>query len=134
MQARQNIRRAAQPSSGSAMQRWRPAFIPTTATRNTIDRIRAMGARLGDEAYQRQRAIVRTSDAELLCDIRCPTVVIASIEDRVRTVGESETLARGIPNAALVTIQGVGHLIPIEAPSEMVAAIAPILEQAAALR
>jgi len=48
--------------------------------------------------------------------IQCPTLVIHGTEDRVVPFGNGERLARAIPNAKLVALEGVGHLPPLEVP------------------
>lgn len=57
-----------------------------TSIEALIDRIRAMGARLGAETFIRQSAIDRPSDTDGLAEITCPTLVIASVGDQVRNL------------------------------------------------
>lgn len=81
--------------------------------------IREMSMRVGRDAYIRQMLMARDSDDELLADIRCPTLVVAAAEDRMRTPGESRTLCDGIPGAKLVVVADSGHMIPLEQPERL---------------
>lgn len=88
-----------------------------------VERVRAMGMRLGRDVFLRQSMLPRVSDFEKLSEIRCPTFVIAAKEDRLRSLDEALELRAGMPNAQLVVIEGSGHMVPIEAPEEVVQAI-----------
>lgn len=66
-----------------------------------------------------------TACAAALCDadtsrklgqIRVPTLVIAGSQDEGTPLEMSLALARGIPNAQLVTLQGAAHLSAVEQP------------------
>ncbi len=94
-----------------------------------IERVRAMGVRLGGEVFRRQSAIVRAGDRERLGEIRCPTLVIAAGHDRLRSREESEELRAGIPGAELAVIEDSGHMVPIEAPERLLSVMVPWLER-----
>ena len=94
-----------------------------------IERVRAMGVRLGGEVFRRQSAIVRTSDRERLIDIRCPTLVIAAGQDRLRSREEAEEMHAGIPGAEFALIEDSGHMVPIEAPQALLAIVEPWLRK-----
>jgi len=93
-----------------------------------IERVRAMGVRLGGEVFRRQSAIVRAGDRERLGEIACPTLVIAAGYDRLRSRAESEELQAGIPGAELAVIEDSGHMVPIEAPQALLSVMVPWLE------
>ena len=97
-----------------------------------IERVRAMGVRLGGEVFRRQSAIVRTGDRERLHEIRCPTLIVAAGQDRLRSREESEEMHAGIPGSELAVIEDSGHMLPIEAPQALLAIVAPWLEKVAA--
>jgi len=82
-----------------------------------IDRVRAMGVRLGSDAFAWQSALDRT-DAPLEA-IACPTLVVAARQDQLRSIDEANELADAIPGARLEIIEGTGHLIPLEAPESL---------------
>ncbi|MFM1805852.1 MAG: hypothetical protein RL212_111, partial [Pseudomonadota bacterium] len=82
-----------------------------------IERIRLMGAGLGKDAFILQSSIRRTGDLDQLSVIKCPTLVVAGDQDRLRSLDEVTQLQEGIPNSELVVIQDSGHMIPLEQPS-----------------
>lgn len=97
-----------------------------------IERVRAMGVRLGGEVFRRQSAIVRSSDRERLTDIRCPTLIIAAGQDRLRSREESEEMHAGIPGSELAVIEDSGHMLPLEAPQALLAIVGPWLQKVTA--
>jgi len=92
-----------------------------------IERVRAMGVRLGGEVFRRQSVLERPGDIDRLGEIRCPTLVVAAAQDGLRSLQEAQELAAGIPDASLVVIEDSGHMIPIEAPQRLLDAILPWL-------
>jgi pimeloyl-ACP methyl ester carboxylesterase len=55
--------------------------------------------------------------------IQTPTLVICGGEDKMTPIALSEELTANIPDAALVTVEGAGHMVMIEKPEEAAAAI-----------
>jgi pimeloyl-ACP methyl ester carboxylesterase len=55
--------------------------------------------------------------------LACPTLVIAAAEDPLRPAEETQELADAIPNATLMTIEGSGHMLPLEQPEALGSAI-----------
>jgi pimeloyl-ACP methyl ester carboxylesterase len=94
-----------------------------------IERVRAMGTRLGGEVFRRQSMLERPGDLDRLIDIRCPTLVVAAAQDQLRSLEEARELQAGIPGAALELIEDTGHMIPIEAPQRLAEVIVPWLAQ-----
>ena len=95
-----------------------------------IRRVQAMAVRRGPMAFRRQSLLDRPGDADRLGDIRCPTLILAGADDRLRSAAEAEELHRGIAGSELGVVEGAGHLIPLEAPEAFVAAVARWLEKA----
>ena len=91
-----------------------------------IDRIRDMSLRLGGETFRRQTLFHRTTETDSLSAIRCPTLVIAGSKDRLRSLEEARELATAIPLARLDIID-TGHMIPLESPKELSAALTAFL-------
>lgn len=56
----------------------------------------------------------RTSVLERLTNIRAPTLVMCGREDLATPLEKSENIARAIPGARLVVLDGVGHMSPLE--------------------
>jgi len=88
-----------------------------------IEKVRAMGERLGSAVLMRQSAVVRSGDTAALAQIRCRTLVVGAGGDQLRSLDETRELAAGIPGAALAVIAGAGHLLPLEAPGALAQAI-----------
>lgn len=99
-----------------------------------IERVRAMGARLGAAVFLRQSAVVRAGDVATLGQIRCPTLVIGADGDQLRSLDEAREQAAGIPGAELAIVAGSGHMIPLEAPQELAALLNPWLARVGAGR
>jgi pimeloyl-ACP methyl ester carboxylesterase len=94
-----------------------------------IERVRAMGMRLGGEVFRRQSMLERPGDLDRLHQIRCPTLVVAAAQDQLRSLDEARELQAGIPGATLAVIEDAGHMIPIEAPARLAELIVPWLAQ-----
>ena len=88
-----------------------------------LERVRAMGERLGREVFLRQSSLPRASDIDTLFLIRCPTLVIAARDDRLRSLDEALELKEGIPGAQGIIIERSGHMVPLEAPEALAGAI-----------
>lgn len=94
-----------------------------------IGRVRAMGLRLGAEAFRRQSMLVRPGDTERLHEITCPTLVVAAGHDQLRSIDESRELHEGIAGSRLEVIEDSGHMIPLEAPAALSDALTGWLER-----
>ena len=62
-----------------------------------------------------------------LGDLRLPTVVVSGAEDRMTPAALGEELARSIPDARRVVIEGAGHMVMLEKPAEVEAALRGML-------
>jgi pimeloyl-ACP methyl ester carboxylesterase len=92
-----------------------------------VDRIRAMSARVGADAFVAQATEPRSGDLDRLDTIRCPTLIVAADGDAIRGLDESRELQRGIAGADLAVIEGSGHMIPMEKPAGLAAILVPWL-------
>jgi len=54
-----------------------------------IERIRAMGERIGSDAFVRQAMASRDDDIDKLRETSCPTLIVAAAEDQIRTLDEA---------------------------------------------
>jgi aminoacrylate hydrolase len=61
----------------------------------------------------RIEALLRFDGRALAPNIRCPTLVIAALDDRVTPAYFSRALAQAIPGAQLVLLDSGGHFLPI---------------------
>lgn len=103
---------------------------PQHRSDDVIARVQRMSARLGGEVFYRQSQLDRVDDTELLSGISCPTAVIAAADDELRSVDESLTLHQNIPGSTMTVVEGSGHLIPLERPAALLAALKPIISAA----
>jgi pimeloyl-ACP methyl ester carboxylesterase len=69
-----------------------------------------------ESAYERERSLA-------LADITVPTVVIHGSHDAIVPLKIGEQMARAIPGAELVVLEGAGHAPTMTRPHEVVAAI-----------
>lgn len=84
-----------------------------------VERMLAMGARLGKEVLLRQLGFDRADGHDTLRDICCPTLVVAGDSDELRPRVETDRLAAGIPGAGYEVVAGCGHMVPMERPAEL---------------
>jgi 3-oxoadipate enol-lactonase len=73
--------------------------------------------------------IKRTDIVHKLGSIKKPTLVVCGSEDAATTLARSETIARGIPGARLVAVDGAGHMSAIEQPDAVNDALVPFVRE-----
>ena len=80
--------------------------------------ILAMADALGAETYAAQCRLqdTRVDERPGLSRVRCPTLVVAARDDRLCPVERHEEIARLVPGAELVVLEGCAHLSPLEQP------------------
>jgi 3-oxoadipate enol-lactonase len=84
----------------------------------------AVSAGSSDDARAAMAEVFMHHDvAARLAEIGVPTLVICGDEDQAHPLPNSAFLAAHIPDARLVVVSGVGHLLAIEAPETLVAEI-----------
>ncbi|EMO7789779.1 alpha/beta fold hydrolase [Citrobacter freundii] len=93
------------------------------SNQDMISAIQKMGCSLGFEAFIMQSSLSRQGipSSATIC---CPTLIIASEDDAIRSMKEAEELVEAIPYASLRIIRGCGHMIPLEQPGELARIIA----------
>jgi pimeloyl-ACP methyl ester carboxylesterase len=74
-------------------------------------------------------AIIMHDTHDRLRDLNIPTLVIGGGDDKVQPIENARILARQIPNAELVVMNGLRHLIPIELPEDLNKVIADFLKR-----
>ena len=107
----------------------------------TVDAEQVEGYRTPLRNFERRRVILRAVrqidvDEALrleprLRELELPTLLIWGEEDRVVPLENGRRLAGDLPRANLVTLPGVGHLPPEEAPQR---SVAPVLDFLGSLR
>lgn len=90
----------------------------------------AMGFDRGGVARAAIAVVVhRTDIKEKLGRIHAPTLVLCGSEDASTAPAESETIARGIPGAELVILDGLGHMSALEDPEAVNAHLVPFVKK-----
>jgi pimeloyl-ACP methyl ester carboxylesterase len=87
-----------------------------------------MQRRLGPDVRARQSALIRKDGYADLERITCPSLVIACRQDRLRSFGETERMARHLPHSRFEIIEDCGHMAPIEKPHALAALLAGWIE------
>jgi pimeloyl-ACP methyl ester carboxylesterase len=70
----------------------------------------------------------RPDSTSLLPSITVPTLVVVGQEDEVTPPASARAMANAIPDAAITTIAGAGHVSPLEAPTAVSRVMAEFLE------
>lgn len=83
------------------------------AARHTVEQL----------AAEIHAGLTRPSHANLLSTIRCPTLICAAKEDPLRPVDGHADMAARIARARLVVIAGAGHMLAMEQPAALTAAM-----------
>jgi pimeloyl-ACP methyl ester carboxylesterase len=89
-----------------------------------VGRLRGMQQRLGRAVRARQAALVRRDGYADLERISCPALVVACRQDRLRSLAETERMARHLPHASFKVIEDCGHMAPLERPHELAGLLA----------
>lgn len=86
-----------------------------------LDMLRRAGAA---ELVRQNVAIAARADRRaLLPSIRCPTLVLCGDADAVTPVDASREIAAAIPGAEFALVERCGHMLTMERPSEVAAAL-----------
>jgi len=90
-----------------------------TSDQALLNRLQTMAIDNGKDVFIRQLSAMRNDGYEDLQKIQCPTLIIASRNDQMRTVEESQLMADRIPQSKLVVMEHCGHMTPLEKPVEL---------------
>jgi len=83
----------------------------------------------GTFVAQQRAAMTRPARDAVLASIRVPTLIAVGREDRVTPLAQHEEMARRIPAADLAVFEHCGHLVPLEAPLDLAAALTKWMTQ-----
>lgn len=111
-------------------------LAPWPGRLEALNRFLAMGQELGPEIVAKQvRALQRRRDQQAtLRKIRMPALVICGAYDGLTPPKRHEFMAELIPNCTLTVIEEAGHLVPMEAPEAVTAALKDWLKAPYVLR
>ncbi len=90
-----------------------------TGDQALLDRLQTMAVANGKDVFIRQLSAMRNDGYEDLQKVRCPTLIITSRNDQMRSVAESQLMADRIPQSQLAIIEHSGHMTPLEKPTEL---------------
>lgn len=111
---------------------WLPPMVwePNHLQPGLMEGLQAMCQNAGVDSYERQiRALLARPEVEsLLPGISCPVLVATGAHDSWASPAQHEGFAAIIPNAQLVIIPGAGHMVPLEQPEAMTAALVDWLQ------
>lgn len=109
------------PYKGQTMTAMRRALHPERQDDDVmLAHLQAMSLALGKQVFLQQLSIVRVDGHHELTQITCPALVVASRNDQMRSLAESEKLALGLPSARLHIIEDCGHMSPLEKAPELI--------------
>lgn len=102
-------------------------FINEESAKNPeiVKLIREAMTSTGPEIFcQQMKNIMGRSDStDTLATIKCPTVMIVGEEDALAPKAKAQTICDGINGCKLVIIPNSGHLVPLEQPEQVNAAL-----------
>lgn len=108
------------PFKGLTSRALASSLHPDRATdQGLLQRLQAMALQNGKEVFLRQLSTLRDGSYADLHRIACPTLIVASDADRLRTVEESAEMAARIPAARFEIVADCGHMTPMEKPQEL---------------
>ncbi|MFZ3000023.1 MAG: alpha/beta hydrolase [Undibacterium umbellatum] len=112
------------PYKGQTMTALRRALHPQRQDDAVmLAHLQAMSLALGKQVFLQQLSIVRADGHHELPQITCPSLVVASRNDQMRSLLESEKLASGLPNAKLHVFEDCGHMSPLEKAPGLITAL-----------
>lgn len=74
-------------------------------------------------------AMTRMDLRPSLASIAIPTRIVVGTHDRLTPLARARVLTSAIPGAQLQELDGYGHMLPLEAPSEVAATIIRVVEE-----
>ncbi|MFZ6872035.1 alpha/beta fold hydrolase [Undibacterium sp. Di27W] len=118
------------PYKGQTMTALRRALHPERQDDAVmLAHLQAMSLALGKQVFLQQLSIVRVDGHHELTEIACPALVVASRNDQMRSLAESEKLAHGLPDATLHIVEDCGHMSPLEKAPELITTLHGWLQQ-----
>lgn len=117
------------PIAPSVMQRW----FGTSFRREQRKEVRGWSNLLAQaplEGYLGSCAALRDANlSSTLARIKVPTLCVCGSEDASTTPADMRNLARRIPAAEYVEVEGAGHMVPVERPHEFAQILVRFMEE-----
>lgn len=117
------------PMAPAVMERW----FGSSFRRERRDQVRGWAnllVRAPLEGYLGSCAALRDGDlSSALARIEVPTLCVCGSEDASTTPADMRSLARRIPDAEYVEVEGAGHMVPVERPQEFADILVRFMEE-----
>lgn len=84
-----------------------------------LERLQAMALRNGKDVFIRQLSALRSDGYAELHKIQCPTLIVASSNDQLSSIAESQQMLEQIATARMVLVENCGHMTPLEKPQQL---------------
>lgn len=84
-----------------------------------LERLQAMALRNGKDVFIRQLSALRSDGYAELHKIQCPTLIVASSNDQLSSIAESQQMLAQIATAHMVLVEHCGHMTPLEKPQQL---------------
>jgi pimeloyl-ACP methyl ester carboxylesterase len=115
--------------------RWLPPMLHPQAARDEalMAELTAMVCRATPQTFEAQQTagLERPDAADYLPKIVCPTLVLVGRQDGWSPVPQHEEMARKIPDATLTVVEDAGHMVTVEQPQAVTAALVQWLQRPA---
>lgn len=129
----QNIERTLHEGVIAVFDAMRPKVFAETSDHTNIEELRGLAAAQSPEGVVAALAMMRDRpDATReLASIKVPTTIVVGKEDAATPPSEAEVMARAIPGAELVTIEGAGHFSNVDRPADFNRALLDLVSRSA---
>ena len=84
-----------------------------------LDKLQAMALHNGKDVFIHQLSALRSDGYAELHKIQCPTLIVASSNDQLSSIAESQQMLEQIATAHMVLIENCGHMTPLEKPQQL---------------
>lgn len=100
------------------VEQWAPSVLSPAAETGVHDTVQAIMREISEDAYRHMTDVIVSGD--LLAQagkIRAPSLVISGRDDRIATEESCRIIAEALPTSEIVSLEGIGHYLPIEDPA-----------------
>jgi pimeloyl-ACP methyl ester carboxylesterase len=111
-----------------------PKLLGETTKRDRPEVVELVRGWVGDAppasaAFAQRAMAARPDSTDTLRSMNVPSVVVVGAEDVLTPPSEAEAMVSALSDATLRQIDGVGHLSPVEAPSEVTSALEELMHR-----
>jgi len=110
--------------------KFRDLFLGEGVSAEALALARAAVAGCPPEVIRADVGAAKGFDARAaLPSLRCPVLILCGTEDHITPPRYATWLKEGLPDARVILIPGAGHMLPLERPEQVNAAIAEFLRE-----